>query len=53
MLVWVLAKNPYRKFYDKLGGKYIRSKEIEIGGTTYEEVAYGWKDLRAITDQMV
>jgi GNAT superfamily N-acetyltransferase len=46
MLVWVLAKNPYRKFYEKLGGKYLRSKQVEIGGTSYEEIAYGWKDLR-------
>jgi GNAT superfamily N-acetyltransferase len=46
MLVWVLAKNPSRKFYEKLGGKYLRSKQIEIGGTSYEEIAYGWKDLR-------
>lgn len=25
MLVWVLAQNPYRRFYEKLGGKYVRS----------------------------
>jgi L-amino acid N-acyltransferase YncA len=49
MLVWVLAENPYRKFYEKkLGGKYLRSKQIEIGGSRYEEVVYGWKDLGAL-----
>jgi GNAT superfamily N-acetyltransferase len=48
MLVWVLAKNPYCKFYEKLGGKYLRSKQIEIGGSSYEEIAYGWKNLDAI-----
>jgi len=48
MLVWVLAKNPYRKFYEKLGGKYVRAQQIEIGGSSYEEIAYGWKDLRPI-----
>ena len=48
MLVWVLAKNPYRKFYEKLGGKYLSSKQIEIGGPSYEEIAYGWKDLDAM-----
>jgi hypothetical protein len=42
----VLAKNPHRKFYEeKLGGKYLRSKQIEIGGTIYDEIAFGWKDL--------
>jgi GNAT superfamily N-acetyltransferase len=51
MLVWVLAKNPYRKFYEKLGGKYLRSQQIEIGGSSYEEIAYGWNDLHAIKTQ--
>jgi|SRR5579862_894906 len=46
ILVWVLARNPYRKFYEKLGGVYLRSKQIEIGGTSYEEIAYGWKNLK-------
>lgn len=45
MLVWVLVKNPYRQFYEKLGGQYVRSQEIQIGRTNFEEVAYGWKDL--------
>ena len=31
MLVWVLAKNPYRQFYELLGGQYVRSQEIQIG----------------------
>jgi len=45
MLVWVLAKNPYRRFYEKLGGQFVSSQEIEIGGVNYEEIAYGWKDV--------
>ncbi|MFI5420637.1 MAG: GNAT family N-acetyltransferase [Nitrososphaerales archaeon] len=48
MLVWVLAENPYRPFYEKLGGQYIRSKEIEIGGGMFEEVAYGWSDIEIL-----
>lgn len=45
MLVWVLTENPARKFYQALGGEYVREKDIEIGGVTLKETAYGWKDL--------
>ncbi len=48
MLVWVLAKNPYRRFYEKLGGRYVRSQDIEIGGRKCEETAYGWRDLEKL-----
>ena len=53
MLVWVLAKNPYRRFYEKLGGKYLRSQQIDIGGSSYEEIAYGWEDLDAMITRMI
>lgn len=45
MAVWVLALNPYRKFYEALGGGAIAEKEIERGGESFVEVAYGWRDL--------
>jgi GNAT superfamily N-acetyltransferase len=45
MLIWVLADNPSRKFYEVLGGKYLREQKIEIGSQTLREVAYGWDDL--------
>ncbi len=47
MLVWVLAQNPSRRFYEALGGSYVRTQTITIGGAQLEEVAYGWKDLGA------
>jgi GNAT superfamily N-acetyltransferase len=53
MLVWVLAENLYRPFYEKLGGQYIRSKEIEIGGRVFEEVAYGWRDIEILLARLV
>ena len=46
MLLWVLAENPSRPFYEAMGGKLLREKEIEIGGVTLLEVAYGWQDIR-------
>lgn len=42
ILVWVLADNPYRPFYEALGGKLVGEKEIEIGKQRLQEVAYGW-----------
>lgn len=45
LLVWVLASNPARKFYEALGGQSVREKQIEIGDQSLTEVAYGWKTL--------
>lgn len=48
MLVWVLADNPARRFYEALGGQELRTKPIEIGGAVLEEVAYGWQNIREL-----
>lgn len=48
MLVWVLAANPYRAFYEALGGQQVYEKEITIGAARFTEVAYGWHDTSAI-----
>ena len=45
MLLWVLAANPARQFYEALGGRPVRSHAIDIGGVTLDEIAYGWTDL--------
>ena len=50
MLVWVLADNPAREFYAHLGGTVIREKTIDIGGAPLREVAYGWRDMRILTE---
>ncbi len=44
LLLWVLAENPARGFYERLGGREVRTQPIAIGGATLEEVAYGWLD---------
>lgn len=31
MIVWVLRDNPYRSFFEKLGGNYLGDQFIEIG----------------------
>lgn len=50
MLVWVLAENPHRRFYERLGGELVREKSITIGGLALVEVAYGWPDVRGLTE---
>lgn len=45
MLLWVLAENPTVRFYERMGGTKVREKEIEIGGKTLVEWAYGWREL--------
>jgi len=48
MLVWVLADNPARGFYEALGGRFVRQQTITIGGQELAEVAYGWEDIRSL-----
>lgn len=50
--VWVLARNPARAFYEGLGGELAGSRPMEIGGSDYEEVAYGWRDLPALAERL-
>ena len=47
-MLWVFAHNPYRGFYDKLGGRLIRDRLFEWEGITYRVVAYGWEDTAVI-----
>ncbi len=46
MLLWVLADNPSRAFYETLGARRIREKAAKVGGMEVTEVAYGWSSLQ-------
>ncbi|MEP7285620.1 MAG: GNAT family N-acetyltransferase [Chloroflexota bacterium] len=46
MLIWVLAVNSARFFYERCGGQVVRWKDLNWGGKTFEELGYGWLDLR-------
>jgi ribosomal protein S18 acetylase RimI-like enzyme len=48
MILWVLATNPARRFYEALGGQLVKTQQFEIAGTAIEEVAYGWPDIRIL-----
>ncbi len=45
MLVWVLAENPARRFYEKLGGKLVTTGSYSIQSVELAQVAYGWLDI--------
>jgi GNAT superfamily N-acetyltransferase len=49
--VWVLAANPSRHFYTRLGAQPIAEKPIEIGGVELVEVAYGWENMDPLLGQ--
>lgn len=45
MLVWVLADNPNRRFYSRLGAVPVGRAPVSIGGVTLGQVGYAWDDL--------
>ena len=48
ILVWVLADNPACQFYQALGGREIKQKQIEFDGVKLNEIAYGWIDIQVL-----
>jgi len=46
LVIWVLKDNPACRFYERLGGRMVADKVIEIGGQVLMDVAYVWLDLR-------
>lgn len=50
MLVWTLATNPSRGFYERLDAHYVRAATITIGGVDLEDVAYGWTDITGLAE---
>ena len=45
-VVRVLALNPARHFYERLGARCLRDEKAGIGGRAYPDTWYGWDDLR-------
>jgi GNAT superfamily N-acetyltransferase len=44
-MLWVLAKNPSRFFYEASGGTMIAHRKERLWGVVLPELAYGWPDL--------
>src|SRR5262249_43465824 len=45
MFLWVLADNPARSFYERMGGIEFGSKTTELGKPLLE-VSYGWHGIK-------
>jgi L-amino acid N-acyltransferase YncA len=50
LIVWVLAENPSRFFYERLQGVDVAARKIEMGDQQHVEVAYGWKGLEQLRE---
>jgi GNAT superfamily N-acetyltransferase len=48
MLAWVLEKNPAIHFYERTGAEHLTNKQIEIGGASLTEIAFGWSNLQRL-----
>ena len=46
-VLWMLAANPTRFFYEGLGGALVGRRTDRMSGTEVEEAAYAWRDLDA------
>ena len=40
--------SPYRKFYDRIGGRVVGNGKHTIGGVEMETIIYAWDDLEAL-----
>jgi hypothetical protein len=46
-ILWMLADNPSRFFYEGLGGARVGHRVDRMSGSEVEEVAFAWRDLEA------
>lgn len=44
LLIWVLDGNPAEGFYQRLGGRRLRTAPVDIAGQSLQEIAYVWPD---------
>lgn len=45
IVIWALADNPSRFFYEAMGGKLVAERRHPVWGASYREVAYAWEAL--------
>lgn len=52
MLVWVLRENSgARRFYEALGGQFVRETTADFMGALIPETAYGWADTAILRNE--
>lgn len=50
LLIWALERNPYRGFYEKLGGDARFTKQFTLLDVKYEEVGYFYERIERLYD---
>ena len=45
ILVWILKQNPSSRFYERYQAQPVGVEQTSIGEGTYQETAYGWKNI--------
>ena len=48
MLVRVLTLNPYRRFYKKVNGLYLKTGRLPFADEIMDVATYGWLDTTLI-----
>ncbi|HEX8998038.1 MAG TPA: GNAT family N-acetyltransferase [Ktedonobacterales bacterium] len=48
VIIWALAGNPNRGFYEALGGVMVYEQDITIGDKDLREVGFGWREIDAL-----
>ena len=44
-VIWVLAENPARFFYERVGGHTVARRRIDMGRNPVDAIGYAWTDL--------
>lgn len=49
VFLWVLADNPSRWFYARLGGRHVADGAVRVGGEMLAQSAYLWEPIERLT----
>lgn len=44
LLIWVLADNPSRTFYQVMGGEPVAETTLDFASKSLKEIGYGWRE---------
>jgi GNAT superfamily N-acetyltransferase len=51
MQVWVLERNPFRRFYETCGASLLdQTRDVDYGGKRLTVLSYGWTELDKLTE---
>ncbi len=53
LILWVLEQNPYRVFYERLGGETAGTDTFNIDGVDLSLVSYRWADITQLFSEQI